>query len=564
MISRENENVEYDEHAEEQLQGLKAVDFLPGSILSNENATTSSGQSVEEGREENAHRYEEDLEIDLSASELTSVEDPLRLYLREMSAVPMLTREGEVEIARRIERGRKRIVKTVSRSPIFAEALIELGRTLGTGERNIRDLVSLNDFQEITEEVLSDRLALTLDSIASLKKSYHRAIKLYDRVSQEAEDSKAHQRLRRKLAQARVQLSRDARNVDISPDVRQQFVEAIRESANRVKAAKSDLEKTHRALAANRRPAQERDLKIRQRTAERQIAEVQERWHISVMELERTLTNIVVGEAEVEQARKNLIEANLRLVVSIAKKYTNRGMQFLDLIQEGNLGLMKAVDKFDWRLGCKFSTYGTWWIRQAITRGIMDQARTIRIPVHMIETINKHFYTARELEREMGREPTLEEVAQRMDVPEAKVRKVLEVITEPVSFETPVGEEEDLRLGDFIEDKSVADFSSAMIQASLAELTEEALKRLTPREEKVIKMRFGLGSNGREHTLEEVGQYFSVTRERVRQIEAKALEKLRHPARARKFSAFLGNSSTSTSFERQSIPGAEIGVRRVS
>ncbi len=266
---------------------------------------------------------------------------------------------------------------------------------------------------------------------------------------------------------------------------------------------------------------------------------VEDQYHIPPVEIKRSLQSILVGESQTNQAKNELVEANLRLVVSIAKKYTNRGLQFLDLIQEGNIGLMKAVDKFEWRRGYKFSTYATWWIRQAITRAIADQARTIRIPVHMIETINKLIRTSRALVQELGREPTSEEIAKKMDIPVSKVRKVLKIAQEPISLETPIGEEEDSHLGDFIEDKSILNPAEAVTVSNLREITNEVLATLTPREEKVIKMRFGLGSTGSEHTLEEVGQHFAVTRERIRQIEAKALRKLRHPSRSRKLKAFL-------------------------
>jgi len=321
---------------------------------------------------------------------------------------------------------------------------------------------------------------------------------------------------------------------------RQRLINSIRQLVKEIRAAERDIEKYSERLIRKRlKPEEEREYKRFITNARRKLQQIEIETFIQPVDLKRSLQTINVGEYQTAQAKSELIEANLRLVVSIAKKYTNRGLQFLDLIQEGNIGLMKAVDKFEWRRGYKFSTYATWWIRQAITRAIADQARTIRIPVHMIETINKLIRTSRALVQELGREPTSEEIARKMDIPVSKVRKVLKIAQEPISLETPIGEEEDSHLGDFIEDKSILNPADAVVASNLREITDEVLATLTPREEKVIKMRFGLGTTGSEHTLEEVGQHFAVTRERIRQIEAKALRKLRHPSRSRKLKAFL-------------------------
>jgi RNA polymerase primary sigma factor len=482
---------------------------------------------------------DEELDLDLTPGLLDKTNDPVRLYLREMAIVPLLTRDGEVSIARRIERGRNRVLKAISRSPLCIEDLIQIGERLRRGELHIREVVSFSEQEAITEERIEEYLIATLDSITELKKNYSKTLKNLDRVREEGKKSAKLPRLKQRLARSRVELSRQARSLDLLHQQVDRFTYMVREAVEKMRDARLGLEKAHRALEKKKWNEDERELKRTLREAERRLAEMEERWHTSALELERSLASINSGEMEANLAKRELIEANLRLVVSIAKKYTNRGLQFLDLIQEGNIGLMKAVDKFEWRRGYKFSTYATWWIRQAITRAIADQARTIRIPVHMIETINKLIRTSRALVQELGREPSSEEIASKMDIPVSKVRKVLKIAQEPISLETPIGEEEDSHLGDFIEDKTITNPADAVISSNLREITEEVLKSLTPREEKVIKMRFGLGPNGSEHTLEEVGQHFAVTRERIRQIEAKALRKLRHPSRSRKLKAFL-------------------------
>jgi RNA polymerase primary sigma factor len=499
-----------------------------------ENAAAAA--AADKKLEENA---EEEVELDLSPGALDKTNDPVRLYLREMGVVPLLTREGEVAIAKRIERGKMKAQKAISRSPVAIMEIIRIGKELAEGELSIREVVTFTEQEGITEEKIEEYHNYTLETINEIQKAFKKTITAYEKFQQEPKRSPRLARMRRKLARQRVELSQLVRLLEFTPKIEERLVAAMREARNQVKDTEREIDRVTKSLERKRAADEIRELEKRLRAAKKHLTQLEEHYKVTPAELKRAVQNVITGEAEASQAKKELVEANLRLVVSIAKKYTNRGLQFLDLIQEGNIGLMKAVDKFEYRRGYKFSTYATWWIRQAITRAIADQARTIRIPVHMIETINKLIRTSRALVQELGREPTSEEIARKMDIPASKVRKVLKIAQEPISLETPIGEEEDSHLGDFIEDKTIQNPSEAVININLREITEEVLKTLTPREEKVIKMRFGLGPNGSEHTLEEVGQHFAVTRERIRQIEAKALRKLRHPSRSRKLKAFL-------------------------